>query len=211
MQLLSAMYDAADPFFLFDKCTGIVDVEDLQSFDPKDSVLLLWGGADISPSYYGQFPGRRTSAQSWPSKRDWHEARLIQAAVNAKMPIIGICRGAQFLCALTGGKLVQHLDNHEGNHLIEVKEGGKLLANSTHHQMMMPDDSGEVLAWAAPNLSEKYYDQYGEMLVPPEKEVEVVWWGKWNALGIQGHPEYMKRDSAFVKYCQHLVKEYILK
>lgn len=209
MQLLSALYEAPDPFFLFDKCTGIVDPEDMESFDAKDTALLLWGGADISPSYYKQFPAY-TNATSWPSKRDWKEERLIKKAVEMGMPIIGICRGAQFLCALTGGALVQHLDNHEGNHLITTNDGHTLLANSTHHQMMLPNQDGEVLAWATSQMSPRYFDGRGEM-APPEKEVEVVWWKKWNALGIQGHPEYMAPKSPFVRYCQSLVKEYILK
>lgn len=210
MKLLSALYKAPDPFFMFDDCIGIVDKGHLSEFAPDESVLLLWGGADISPSYYKQSPSVYTTANFWPSKRDWQESRMIDHAIDVGMPIIGICRGAQFLCAKSGGKLVQHLSGHEGNHHITTKENRTLLANSTHHQMMLPDESGEVLAWATTRQSKGYWDGDGEM-EPPEKEVEVVWWDKWKALGIQGHPEYMSPKSSFVAYCQSLVKEYILK
>lgn len=210
MKLLSALYHATDPFLLFDDCIGIVDKTHLSEFDPADSVLLLWGGADISTSYYKQSPSVYTTARFFPSKRDWQEAQMIDHAVEVGMPIIGICRGAQFLCAKAGGSLVQHLSGHEGNHHITTKEGRTLLANSTHHQMMLPDESGEVLAWATTRQSKDYWDGDGEM-APPEKEVEAVWWSKWKALGIQGHPEYMTPSSSFVGYCQQLVKEYILK
>lgn len=205
--LLSAMYIANDPFFLFDNTVPVVMPEALEEFDPKDTVLLLWGGADISPYYYNEVPVY-TNAKYWPSDRDWREALLIRKAKELGMPMIGICRGAQFICCLAGGKLFQDVGGHEGNHRISTNNGMTLVANSTHHQMMVPNEEGEVLAWSTEPMSKKYLGQDG-LCTPPEKEVEVVWWKNWKALGIQGHPEYMGKNSPFVRYTQQLVRKYI--
>lgn len=209
MKLLSAMYLAPDPFFLFEDCLPVTDPTHLE--EEPNSVLLLWGGADIAPSYYKQRANNFTSAWDSPSPRDRREQRLIEKALAMKMPIIGICRGAQFLCALAGGKLIQHVNGHGNNHYIRTHMGELVYSNSTHHQMMIPNKAGRILAWSDTPQSDIYVGEDDYFLPQnPEKEVEVVYWPKWKALGIQGHPEYMDKDSDFVKYCQSLVQEYIL-
>ena len=57
-------------------------------------------------------------------------------AQNLGISIIGVCRGAQFLCAFAGGKLIQHMTGHHGDHSITTVDGRVYQSSSDHHQLM---------------------------------------------------------------------------
>lgn len=84
----------------FDKMTVDSALRMLESCDG----LLLTGGEDVVPSYYGKVAdsGR---CETNPS-RDSLEFELIRKAMELKMPILGICRGQQILNVAMGGTLV---------------------------------------------------------------------------------------------------------
>lgn len=69
--------------------------------------LLLQGGADVSPSTYGQRPLR----PEWEGDavRDAYEIELIDAFITAGKPLLGICRGCQLLNVAFGGSLLQDI------------------------------------------------------------------------------------------------------
>jgi putative glutamine amidotransferase len=67
--------------------------------------ILLGGGRDIDPSFYGQEPSKHL-AQTEP-RRDVFELELVSRALDRGMPILGACRGIQVLNVALGGTLVQ--------------------------------------------------------------------------------------------------------
>lgn len=69
--------------------------------------LVLAGGADLEPASYGQEPHPRT-AKTRPD-RDAHEFAVLRAAVDAELPVLGVCRGMELLNVALGGSLRQHL------------------------------------------------------------------------------------------------------
>lgn len=69
--------------------------------------LIVAGGADVDPARYGQAPHERTGAPRI-DRDDWEDA-LLTAAIEADLPFLGICRGAQMLNVALGGTLHQHL------------------------------------------------------------------------------------------------------
>ncbi len=176
--------------------------------------LVLWGGEDISPSYYKQ--KRHSKNQCWtgiPSKRDRNEWKALKYAAMNDIPIIGVCRGAQMLCAFSGGKLIQHVDNHGRSHQIVTNTGYLMEASSSHHQMMYPFDvPHEMLAWTPEQLSTVYEDENDIqiMQMTAHVEPEVVYFPHTRGLAIQGHPEWMDKDDPFVEYCVELVTELLL-
>lgn len=73
------------------------------------SGLILTGGEDISPEIYCDWR-ESNNDQLYNPKRDGFELRLLETAVNSKMPILGICRGAQLINVFFRGNLVFDLE-----------------------------------------------------------------------------------------------------
>lgn len=72
--------------------------------------LVIAGGPDVEPVRYGAAPHPRTGPPA--RARDAWELALIEAALAARVPLLGICRGMQLLNVALGGTLVQHIDGH---------------------------------------------------------------------------------------------------
>lgn len=171
--------------------------------------LMLTGGEDINPANYGEKPGSHT----YFSNRDRYELAFCQIAQDKNIPIIGICRGAQQLCALAGGKLIQHVSGHHHTHPITTDRGATLSMSSLHHQMMRPEGTDHhLIAWAS-GLSHTYLNGDDEEIYGQnahlEHEPEIVFFPKVRGLAIQGHPEMMRRDHPTVAYCNKLAQEYL--
>jgi putative glutamine amidotransferase len=176
--------------------------------ETEDGILVVWGGADIDPALY-KHPA--SSRSGFGGRRDVLEWVLMQGAVKRGIPIIGVCRGAQMLCALAGGYLLQDVANHGGRHEITTITGEKLMVNSIHHQMMEPSMTDhELLAWVTQNRSEGLYiwkdDQNWN---PPEgwKEPEFVYFKEVKGFGIQWHPEMMDYNAPATQYVLNTIKE----
>ena len=135
--------------------------------------LLLTGGGDIDPARYGAQPHPRTGRVS--VLRDAAELELLDAAMAAGLPVLGVCRGMQLLNVARGGTLCQHLPDNAGHtpapgtfgsHPVRVAAGTRLAgilgANgdgvdvpTAHHQAV--DRLGEGLvatAWAEDGVIE---------------------------------------------------------
>lgn len=167
--------------------------------DPEQAVqdaltcdgLLLPGGGDMDPKFYGQ---ERIPACGEPNLlRDAAEPLLLRAFLAADKPVLGICRGIQVMNAVLGGDLYQdikpfeHLphNNHWAKvHTVTVRRGTLLsrilgqdtvLVNSQHHQAVDRVAPGFTLA----ALSE---DGIVEAIEKPDAGF---------CLGVQWHPEWL--------------------
>ena len=85
--------------------SGIEGVPNPASLNSLDG-LLLTGGSDINPKRYGQ---ENAGSDEVDDARDELEIRLLQEALAADLPVLGICRGLQLFNVACGGTLVQHL------------------------------------------------------------------------------------------------------
>lgn len=205
--LYSAVYPSHDIFGMGCNVRIVQSPDDLH----ENGFLVLHGGADISPSIYGQTPNNFCYASKEPSYRDAQEIALAQRARKMGMPIVGICRGAQLLCALDGGTLVQHIEDHTGGRhpITDVRTNTKYPSNSAHHQMLKLNKKHNnillaiaeepVIGYEEDNRAKKF-----------DHVPEIVYFGQMNAIGIQGHPEWMP-DSQFTKYCKSLINEFLFK
>ena len=151
-----------------------VDEDDTSVLDGAVG-LLLPGGGDIDPAWYGRETHPQTNRIS--HRRDRFELNLIRAALERDMPILGICHGMQLLNLHFGGTLDQHLaDNpnrithdvgmpspkpvHSLNLdpdsvLAEAMGATKLEVNSHHHQGVDSLAEGlEPVAWASDGVLE---------------------------------------------------------
>lgn len=103
--------------------------------------LVIAGGPDVEPVRYGADADPRTGPPA--RDRDAWELALIDAALEARVPLLGICRGLQLLNVALGGTLVQHLDGHAGPAGVfgrhEVKpEPGTLLGGILPESVSVP-------------------------------------------------------------------------
>lgn len=165
----------------------------------KADVVVFPGGADVNPKVYGQPAHPRTA---FNDDLDAKDTLAFNRAVSLGKKLVGICRGAQFLCAKAGGKLVQDQTDIDVNHNVFTYDGRIITCSSAHHQAMfpwdMPKDQFQVLGWALGRSMYHNGSTYTEELVigkvPLNMEVELAFFPGISALGIQPHPEwqYMK-------------------
>ena len=111
--------------------------------------LLLPGGWDVDPSFYGE--RRDEKLGDTDPELDETELVLFRQARERELPVLGICRGQQVINVAMGGSLVQHLEGHEVRalgrshlaHTIDVDPASelgqaagehKVRVNSLHHQ-----------------------------------------------------------------------------
>jgi gamma-glutamyl-gamma-aminobutyrate hydrolase PuuD len=116
--------------------------------------------------------------------------KLYVECLKQGIPMLGICRGAQFLHVMNGGKLWQDVDNHGATHSMKVLGGSETIdrVSSTHHQMVRPHKGMQVLAiadestekWATPTMVQRH----------KTVDIEAFFYRDTCCLGIQGHPEY---------------------
>lgn len=160
--------------------------------------FLFTGGQDVSPELYGE--ERLPQCGECCPERDKMEKVLLEAALAADKPVLGICRGIQFLNAALGGTLYQDLpsqlktrtehrqkppyDNpvHEvcleaGTALYDLLGTRKIRVNSCHHQAIKELSSQlKAAAVSEDGLIEGVY-------MPGKKFVWAVQW----------HPEFFDR------------------
>jgi len=156
--------------------------------------LLLTGGGDIEPSYFGEQPDEHLGEVD--NVRDVLELCLARLAMRRNLPIFGICRGEQVLNVAFGGTLYQDLPSqHSGEvrhhrlttgeratHLVNISKNAKLYSvlgvdtlwvNSSHHQAVKKIADGATLG-----------------AVSADGVVEAIdFYPLHRAFGVQWHPE----------------------
>ncbi len=152
--------------------------------------LVLSGGGDIDPAVYGA--ERDPHCGPANPDRDDAELTLARLALDAGLPVLGICRGLQVINVALGGTLIQHLPDvvgHDGHspvpagygiHKVSVASGAQLArllgrteaAVPTHHHQAA-DRLGDGLiptAWADDDTVEAI-----ELAEPESFMVAVQW------------------------------------
>ena len=166
--------------------------------------FLLTGGHDVSPEFYGA--GRIDACGACSPERDRMEAAVLRRAMEADKPVLGICRGIQFLNAALGGTLWQDLPAQHPSeiehrqtppydkiaHSVEILPGTplsetlgvkELPVNSYHHQA--------VRELAAPLRA---------MAVSPDGLVEAAYHPEHRFVwAVQWHPEFAWRSDPSAK------------
>ncbi len=83
--------------------------EYLRSVVDSIDALVLTGGGDVNPRHYNQ--SIKKGIGKLEVERDIVELKLIEYAMQKKMPILGICRGIQLLNVYFKGSLFQDISN----------------------------------------------------------------------------------------------------
>lgn len=139
--------------------------------------LLLTGGGDLAPSLYGE--ETLPECGEIEVERDAGEVELTQWALDAGVPVLGVCRGMQLLNVVRGGTLYQDIvTQHAGSprhdvteygrshraHAIAINPSSRLagilgtrepVVNSLHHQAVKDIGAGvEIVGWSEDGIAE---------------------------------------------------------
>ena len=165
--------------------------------------LLLPGGGDVDPAYYGESRHARCGVAS--PERDETELALARWAMEEGKPLLAVCRGIQVLNVALGGSLYQDIqaqapgadrhDWHRGHprdhrpHTLAIVPQSRLAqlsgtialpVNSLHHQAIKEVAPGLAVVARAP-------DGIVEAVEAPDHPF---------AVGVQWHPEELATDDA---------------
>jgi putative glutamine amidotransferase len=189
--------------------------DDLDVIDGQVAVidgLILTGGADVNPTLYGEKP--YSALGNLMPRRDEFDKILLEGAIDKKIPVLGICRGHQFINVLNGGTLYQDIpsmtssvvkhrvpSNEIGAHAIHVKKdtwlhkilGDNAVVNSFHHQAIKKLAPGSVISATTKD----------GMI----ESVERINGDGTFCIGIQWHPERMfKKNESMRKLLKEFIK-----
>lgn len=158
-------------------------------------VVVFIGGEDINPKLYGEEAHKTTY---FTDDRDFQEEFFYRKAQKLGKVCFGICRGAQFLHAMNGGKLWQNVNNHGGpDHVIyDIDEDVYVKATSLHHQMLMFNKDMDMIACTKDQVATRFED-YATVLhidkdaedAAVELEIEAGCYALTKCFFVQGHPE----------------------
>lgn len=180
----------------------------------KADLIVFTGGADISPQLYHSKKHNLTI--TFPT-RDKKELLLLGHALRKEIPIVGICRGAQLINVALRGSMYQHVDGHREGKLHKVRDlwtDKEFMASSSHHQMMIPHKSAEVLAVANVTRRRERYNEKGHYVFESAGKIwqdpETVIYFDNNALCFQPHPEYSSDKETSRPWFFHYIENLIL-
>jgi putative glutamine amidotransferase len=157
--------------------------------------LILAGGNDIDPRYYGAEPHPETNGTV--PERDRSELALARRAIERELPVLGICRGMQLLNVALGGTLLQHLPDEVGHGAHRLNPG--TFDGTDHDVRLAPDSVAAKAAGEELHRTNSHHhqgiDRLGEGLVISGRStlddlpeaIEAP--GKEFVLGVQWHPE----------------------
>lgn len=175
--------------------------------------FLFTGGQDVSPDLYGMNDATGTIVSSL--ERDHLESLLLSRALLADKPILGICRGLQFINAFMGGTLWQDLPSQHPSEIIHRQ--GKPYDAPTH-QVTLSGDLQTLLGKDILEVNTLHHQAVKDlgsgltpMAIAPDGIIEAAQLpGKRFVWAVQWHPEYLFRTdkdslaifSCFVERCK---------
>ena len=194
--------------------------------------VILSGGEDIDPQYYGEEPIPELGTVNAP--RDTFDVLLIRTALRQYKPILAICRGEQVLNVALGGSLYQDIPSQipaselkhrqdepatvatqtiaiaEGSRLRQIVGVDSLAVNSHHHQAVKDLAPGLVItARASDGVVEAYESVPGWDFTDGSIWTSSTRFGQQGQLilAVQFHPEAFAQagDPLFLKIFQDLV------
>ena len=167
--------------------------------------LVLQGGADVSPTSYGQQPLRAEWAGD--AIRDRYEIELLDGFLSQGKPVLGICRGAQLINVAYGGTLWQDIASQQPGAHPHVDAD---LYDQHRHEIRFEPQSrlaglyGDIGQALVTSIHHQAVDQLGGDL---EVEARAVGDGMVEAIrargsafvaGVQWHPEFHFQDPALL-------------
>jgi putative glutamine amidotransferase len=169
--------------------------------------LLLTGGGDVDPVFYGE--ARHPAVSDAEPGRDEFEIDLARRAMDADLPLLAICRGSQVLNVADGGSLVQDIPSAVDtalSHSIGMPKDAAVhevrVAAGSVLARILPRGSGEAHICRVNSRHHQSVGRLGRTLVEaataPDGVVEAIESPTATfCLGVQWHPENFWQTGEF--------------
>ncbi len=169
--------------------------------------LVLSGGADLPTQWYHQEPLDGAGLDFVNERRPNFEQKLVDAFIEARKPVLGICYGLQFQNVHQGGALYQDLKLQVGTellhtdgaqHVVALRRDSKLFGIIGQEEFTVPSYHHQGVSDVAPGGR--------AICFAPDGVVEAVEWEfEPFFLGVQWHPERAPDSHA----TQQLMKAFV--
>lgn len=169
--------------------------EALNALKTVDAVILT-GGEDINPMYYAEKSHR--NLEELKHDRDTSDYWLLKAALKEDYPILGTCRGMQFLNVVLGGTLYQDLPTE---YVSTISHRDPKKVDFARHTMKITDTNSKLFSMLKTNkiTVNSWHHQAVERLgkglkvvaLSPDDVIEAVELDNASfVVGVQFHPEW---------------------
>jgi gamma-glutamyl-gamma-aminobutyrate hydrolase PuuD len=182
-------------------CYGVKKIEDAD-------LVIFSGGSDVDPRLYNE---ERHDMTYFDSERDDRDMEAYLICRENGIPMLGVCRGAQFLHVMNGGKLFQHVDNHYGSHPMKVLADTLLIeqVSSCHHQMVIQNIKGGMKVIGVSHKSKERWRDNNNKETGEKPDIEAFFYRDTGCFGVQGHPEY-QNNNRFQTWTLEMINELFL-
>lgn len=177
-------------------------------------LVIFVGGADVEPAYYGETDVHPST--HFYDERDNEDVALYVMCLENGIPMLGVCRGAQFLHVMNGGKLYQDINNHYGDHPIwDVNRKIRVeQISSVHHQMCIANKEMEIIATSCTGsngrgMATERWRNSKDCDKGTRADVEAFFYRETCCIGVQGHPEYSGYNF-YTKWVLELLDELVI-
>ena len=169
-----------------------------EKLEEADGLILPGSPCDINPALYG---AENTHCNNIDESLDAGQKAMLDKAIELGIPVIGMCRGIQFINVYFGGTIIQHLSSfmahryyipdryhrvifEEGSFLKELYGTDELMVNSRHHQAVGTLGKGlkRIARWE-PSESEHPQEDWESVTT------EAIQHEIYPIIGLQWHPE----------------------
>ncbi|MDR1408102.1 MAG: gamma-glutamyl-gamma-aminobutyrate hydrolase family protein [Tannerella sp.] len=160
--------------------------------------LVMTGGEDVNPQWYGENPHQQLGAVD--PVRDEYDLKLVKFAADRNVPILGICRGEQLINVAFGGTLYQDIPSQRDGRTL-IKHVQKMPGEYASHKASVVDRSQlAAIIGAGEHGVNTFHHQAVKDVAPgfrpvafsPDSVVEAIEaWPEYPILAVQWHPEAM--------------------
>jgi gamma-glutamyl-gamma-aminobutyrate hydrolase PuuD len=150
--------------------------------------IILTGGTDIENELIHAEHSTRKAKCQGRSAVEW---QLLEMAVDLNLPVLGICRGMQFINLFFGGDVILNIDKTLPGAVQHAGSDHKLLITDVEFQDLMKCNSLPVNSFHNHGLSKDSIAPglYEFAECAEDKSVEGIFHPSYPIMGIQWHPE----------------------
>lgn len=165
--------------------------------------IIISGGGDINPELCAKKPLQPDTntitgyeSPEYSEARDRTERELLDIAVKKRIPVLGICRGFQFINVYFGGSIIQDIKAQLGSSVNHVASVHELSIVSKDIRALLGNDKIMVNSYNNHGITSQTLSPELRAFAISEADgvIEGIYHPKLPIAGIQWHPERKSPD-----------------